>query len=141
MKQRISFITIGVNNLQAVKQFYINVFGWKTLKDSDGVVFFKMNGLILALYPSEELAKDAGIKNEGKGFKRFAPSINFNSEKEVDKVYKSLIAKGAKALKPPQKVFWGGYNCYIADIENNIWEFAYNPFLKMDKKGNVISHK
>jgi predicted enzyme related to lactoylglutathione lyase len=141
LDQRITFFTIGVDNLEKVKQFYIDVFGWKPMKDDNGIVFFKLNGFILSLFPNNELAKDAGVKNDGKGFKRSSLAINFNSEKEVDKIFKSLKEKGVKILKPPQKVFWGGYHCYIADVENNLWEIAYNPFLKMDKKGNVGSHK
>lgn len=62
MQQRLSFITLGVNDLDSVKNFYIEKFGWKPLKDSDGIVFFKLNGFILALFPNEELAKDANLK-------------------------------------------------------------------------------
>ncbi len=141
INQRISFITIGVNNLQKVKNFYIEQFGWKPMKDSDGIVFFKMNGFILGLFPADELAKDAGVKNDGKGFKRVTFAINFNSAKEVDETFDSLKLKGAKIVVPPEKVFWGGYRGYVADVENNLWEFAYNPFLKMDDQGNVEKHK
>jgi predicted lactoylglutathione lyase len=141
MQQRLSFLTIGVNDLEAMKNFYIEKFGWQPMKDSDGIVFFKLNGFILGLYPAKELAEDIGIAQDGSGFKRITTAINFSSEKEVDDVFTDLSQKGVHIVKPPSKVFWGGYSGYIADIENNYWEFAYNPFMAMDEDGNVSEHK
>jgi len=141
MKQRITFFTIGVADLDAMKNFYKDKFGWKTMKDSDGIVFFKLNGFIFGLYPKHELAEDIGVKDDGKGFKAFAMAVNLNSEKEVDDLFVEFKKKGVNIIKAPEKVFWGGYRGYVADIENNYWEFAYNPFLKLDSDGNVDSHK
>jgi predicted enzyme related to lactoylglutathione lyase len=141
MDQRLNFLTIGANNLQELKRFYIEKFGWTTMKDDDGIVFFKLNGIILALFPVDELAADAGIEQDGKGFKRITISINYRSKEEVDLVFERLQQNGVDILKSPSKVFWGGYSGYIADIEKNIWEIAYNPFLKLDAKGNIIEHQ
>ncbi len=141
MQQRITFFTIGVSDLDAMKNFYEEKFGWKTMKDSDGIVFFKMNGFIFGLFPKEELAEDIGVKNKEIDFKQFAMAINLNSEKEVDDLFTDFKKKGVKIIKAPEKVFWGGYRGYVADIENNYWEFAYNPFLKLDNEGNVDSHE
>lgn len=140
MKQLLNFITLGVHDLDKMKSWYKEKFGWKTLKDSDGIVFFKLNGFILALFPADELADDVGVKQDGKGFKRFTLAINYKSEQEVDKAFEDLAKKGVKTIKEPQKVFWGGYSGYIADAEDNYWELAYNPFLEMDDKGNVVTH-
>jgi uncharacterized protein len=141
MDQRISFFTIGVSDLNAVRDFYKEKFGWTPMKDSDGIVFFKLNGFIFGLYPKEELAEDIGVKNDGKGFKRFTMAINMESEKAVDILFEEFKKKGVKIVKAPEKVFWGGYRGYVADIEDNYWEFAYNPFLKLDAGGNVDSHE
>jgi catechol 2,3-dioxygenase-like lactoylglutathione lyase family enzyme len=140
MKQLLHFITLGVHDLDKMKNWYKQKFGWETLKDENGIVFFKLNGFILGLFPANELADDIGIVQDGKGFKRFSLAINYESEKEIDDVVKQLKKEGVRIIKEPQKVFWGGYHAYIADPEDNYWEFAYNPFLKMDKDGNVISH-
>ncbi|HEY5327943.1 MAG TPA: VOC family protein, partial [Mucilaginibacter sp.] len=67
--------------------------------------------------------------------------ITYRSQKEVDDVFMALEDKGVHIVKPPQKVFWGGYSGYVADIEGNLWEIAYNPFLEMDKAGNILSSK
>ncbi len=141
MEQRISFITLGVNDLEKSKHFYQDKFGWKTLKDSEGIVFFKLNGLILGLFPRNELAQDAGVAEDGSGFKRFTLALNLRSEQEVDQLFSELRKKDVKIIKQPEKVFWGGYRGYIVDLDNNLWEIAYNPFLILDKQGNVMGHK
>lgn len=141
MKQRISFFTIGVNDLSAMKEFYIKKFGWTPMKDSDGIVFFKLNGFIFGLYPKHELSEDIGVEDNGVGFKNFTLAINMNSEKEVDELFEKFKINGVRIIKYPEKVFWGGYRGYVSDIENNYWEFAYNPFLSLDKEGNVIEHQ
>jgi catechol 2,3-dioxygenase-like lactoylglutathione lyase family enzyme len=140
MKQILSFLTLGVQDLEKMKEFYKEKFGWSYLKDSGGIVFFKLNGIILGLYPAADLAEDVGVQDDGHGFKRFTLAINFSSEQEVNKAAEELRAKGVKILKEPQKVFWGGYHCYVADIENNYWELAFNPFVTFDKDGNVDTH-
>jgi len=140
MEQRLSFITIGVKNMDKLKQFYIEKFKWTPLKQQ-GIVFFKLNGFILALYPADELAKDAGVPQDGSGFKRFTLSINYKSEKEVDEAFKALKGVGVHIIKEPQKASWGGYSGYVADIEDNLWEIAYNPFLELDSNGNVSTHQ
>jgi catechol 2,3-dioxygenase-like lactoylglutathione lyase family enzyme len=132
MQQRLSFLTIGVNDLEQMKNFYIEKFGWQPMKDNDGIVFFKLNGFILGLFPANELAEDIGISQDGSGFKRITTAINFSSEKEVDDVFAEMQQKGVRIIKAPAKVFWGGYSGYIADIENNYWEFAFNPFIKFE---------
>ena len=141
MEQRLNFITIGAADLNKLKQFYIDKFKWPPLKDSDGIVFFKLNGFILSLFPANELAADAGVPGDGAGFKKFTLAINYKSEKDVDEVFKTLQARGVKVIKAPQKASWGGYSGYVADIEGNLWEIAYNPFLEMDDKGNVLTHR
>jgi catechol 2,3-dioxygenase-like lactoylglutathione lyase family enzyme len=105
MNQRLTFITLGVSDLEKAKEFYVNVFGWKPIKDDQGIVFFKLNGLILSLFPNEELAKDAGVPNDGTGFKRMTLAINFKSEQEVDVAFAEAVGKGAKSVVKPEKVF------------------------------------
>lgn len=121
--------------------FYKNVFGWTPMKEEGGIVFFKLNGFILGLYPAGELAEDVGTTQNGNGFKRMTLAMNFRSEQEVNEAFALLTSKGAKAVKNPEKVFWGGYRGYIADVEDNYWELAYNPFLEMDEAGNISAHQ
>lgn len=141
MQQRLTYLTLGVSDFDAMKAFYKKVFGGKPLKEPEGIVFFKLNGIILSLYPSGELAADAGVSADGKGFKRFTLAINFNSPEEVDTAFEEAVKGGAKAIKQPEKAFWGGYSSYIADPEDNLWELAFNPYLETDAEGNVTGHQ
>lgn len=137
--QRLSFITLGAKDLFQLKQFYINKFKWTPLKENGSIAFFKMNGFILGLYPAKDLATDAGIPEIGSGFKKFTLSVNYKSEKEVDEAFATMKENGVEIIKAPKKASWGGYSGYVADIENNLWEIAYNPFLEMDMFGNVLT--
>ena len=137
MNQHIHLVTLGVNDLQASKQFYAETLGWKPSSPQEGVVFFQAGGVVLSLFPREELAKDAQISSEGSGFAGFSLAYNARSEAEVDEIIADLKAKGVKILKEPQKVFWGGYSSYFADPDGYCWEVAYNPFFPFDENGNL----
>jgi catechol 2,3-dioxygenase-like lactoylglutathione lyase family enzyme len=133
MEQKITFFTLGVNDLKTSIDFYENKFGWKRSElSNENLILYPLNGIHIALYSREELAKDATVDSIGNGFKGFTISHNVWSEKEVDELIQSLRSKGVKIVKEPQKVFWGGYSSYIADPDGNLWEIAYNPYLKKD---------
>ncbi|MBE7436868.1 MAG: VOC family protein [Spirochaetales bacterium] len=141
MEQRISFITLGVQNLQRARDFYVDVLGWKPMKDDQGVVFFLCQGIVLGLFPSQELALDMGQDFRACHFRPFSLACNLRSEAEVDAFFQDLKSKNVRILKEPQRVFWGGYHGYFADSEGNAWEVAYNPFVKMDDEGRLLLHE
>ncbi len=138
MEQRLTIITLGVSDQKKSTEFYENNFGWMRLSFStENIVFFYLNRIQLALFGKSELARDATVDNDGKGFKGITISYNRKSEIEVDEIIKRLKAKGVKIIKEPSKVFWGGYSSYIADLDGNLWEIAFNPYLHLDEKGNI----
>ena len=138
MEQRLSIVTLGVSDLNLSTLFYETIFGWTKTKDSNQhISFFKLNGIILGLYPREELAKDATVSGDGSGFKGSTLAYNTRSEHEVDQIIQTLRAKAVTIIKEPQKVDWGGYSSYISDPDGHLWEIAYNPFLEMDTHGNI----
>jgi catechol 2,3-dioxygenase-like lactoylglutathione lyase family enzyme len=138
MNQHIHLITLGVSDLERSYEFYSQTLGWEAASASnDGVKFFQAGGVVLSLFPREELAKDALVPSEGNGFAGFTLAYNAQSEIEVDEIIRDLKAKGVKILKEPQKVFWGGYSSYFADPDGNCWEVAYNPFFPFDESGNL----
>ncbi len=133
MEQKLAFITLGVKNLNISLKFYKNIFGWELSEISNEYLkVFELNGFYLALYSREELANDATVDNFGDGFKGFTLSHNVKSEQAVDDLISKLRNIGVKIVKEPQKVIWGGYSSYIADPDGNLWEIAYNPYLKND---------
>lgn len=138
MEQRLTIITLGVKDLKLSTGFYEENFGWKRLSSStENITFFYLNGIQLALFDRGELAKDAGVDNDGNGFKGITISYNTRSETEVDEIIMRLKNKGVKIIKEPAKVFWGGYSSYITDLDGNLWEIAFNPYLQLDEKGDI----
>lgn len=132
MEQRITFITLGANDLNSAVDFYENKFGWKRSEMSqDNIVIYELDGILFSLYSRIELADDARVEPFGNGFKGFTLSYNVKNENEVDSLIEDLRAKGVKIIKEPQKVFWGGYSSYVADPDGNLWEIAFNPFLSI----------
>lgn len=135
---RITLVTLGVADVAASTAFYKKL-GWKRSSASnDNVTFFHMNGTVLGLFGRGELAKDAGVENTPPGFSGVTLAHNFNSEAEVDGAYAFALSCGATGIKPPQKVFWGGYSCYFADPDGHLWEMAYNPFMPLGADGHMV---
>ena len=73
------------------------------------------------------MAEDAKVPKEGTGFEGFVLAHNVESEKEVDEVVVQAVDAGAKPVKKPKKVFWGGYSGYFKDLDGHLWEVAHNP--------------
>ncbi|MBX2969400.1 MAG: VOC family protein [Cyclobacteriaceae bacterium] len=140
MEQRLTLITLGVADVHRATEFYEQKFGWKKAASSnDDITFFMLNGIMLSLFNRESLAEDAAVvSSAGTGFKGFTLAWNARSEAEVDAIVGDLKSKGVTVVKEPQQVFWGGYSGYVADVDGNLWEIAFNPFLPMDERGNVV---
>jgi uncharacterized protein len=137
MEQRVSLITLGVSNLERSQQFYERI-GWRrSMAQSEGIVFFQAGGMAVALYPREELAKDAKVAPEGSGFPGITLAYNARNRSEVDSVLADAVAAGAKLLKPAQEAFWGGYSCYFSDPDGYLWEVAWNPSFPIAADGSI----
>ena len=135
MNQHLHIITLVVRDFEISKKFYAETLGWKISRPQEGIVFFQAGGVVLALFPREELAKDALVDSEGQDSAAFTLAYNARSEAGVDEIINDLRSKGVKIVKEPQKVFWGGYSSYFADPDDNRWEVAYNPFFPFDEQG------
>ena len=137
MDQRVSMITLGVADLARSEAFYRRL-GWRKARESqEGIVFFQLPGLLLGLFPLDELAKDQGRPGADLGFGAMNLAHNLSSRDRVDALYSKALEVGATALKPPQEVFWGGYSGYVTDPDGHPWEFAYNPFAPLADDGTL----
>lgn len=138
MEQRMSLITLGVADLQRAVAFYRTAVGWEPEQSPPGVVFFDLNGVVFALWPHDELAKDIGMTAGGvPAYRGYALAHNVRSEAEVDAIFERLKQNGATILKQPQKAFWGGYSGYFSDPDGHVWEIAYNPFWTIRQDGRM----
>jgi len=137
MEQRVSIITLGVADLKRSMEFYERL-GWRRARvPSDGIVFFQAGGMALALFPRDELAKDAEIAPDGSGFKGISLAYNTRNRAEVNSVLEDAEAAGAKLLKPAQEAVWGGYSGYFSDPDGFLWEVAWNPSFRMAQDGSI----
>jgi len=134
---RVSIITLGVSDLVSATEFYQKL-GWKKSdKSQDSISFLKGSNIILGLYGREELAKDVGVENTPPGFSGISLALNMPDEEAVDLFVQLAKSAGAKVVKQPQKVFWGGYSGYFSDLDGHLWEIAHNPFVGFDAQGNL----
>jgi catechol 2,3-dioxygenase-like lactoylglutathione lyase family enzyme len=137
MEQRLSLITLGVEDVARATAFYTSL-GWRPSPPSnETITFFQMGGIILALYGFEDLAGDARTAVAPEGVGAAALAYNTRSRPEVDKVLAFAASKGAAILKPAEEAFWGGYSGCFADPDGHVWEVAWNPFFAIDDEGNI----
>jgi uncharacterized protein len=137
MEQRVSIVTLGVADLIRSREFYERL-GWRRAAvETEGIVFFQAGGMALALYPREELAKDASLASDGQGFRGITLAYNARTRGEVDSVLEEARAAGADILKAAQEVFWGGYSGYFVDPDGFMWEVAWNPFFPIAEDGSI----
>jgi catechol 2,3-dioxygenase-like lactoylglutathione lyase family enzyme len=133
MKPKVGLTTLGVRDLERSLVFYRDGLGWPphNYNADAGVVFFALEGTWLSLYSRDKLAADALQAEDGHGFSGITLAHNEPSPETVDAVFAQAIAAGARVVKPPQKVFWGGYSGYFADPDGHLWEIAFNPFMDL----------
>ena len=139
MKSHISTITLAVDNLERALSFYRSL-GLKTkgiigtefkgddTHPSGNVVMFELkNGMILALYPRTELAKDANVKLEPKSSTEMSVGQFVESKEEVDELLAQAKAAGATITDEPHERPWGIYSGYFRDPDGHLWEIIWSP--------------
>lgn len=136
MEQRVSLITLGVDDLARARRFYEDGLGWTPTAAPEGVVFYQLPGIALALFGRADLAEDAHHRIDGR-FSGITIAINQRSEADVDAVLAQADAAGATILKPAERVFWGGYSGYFGDPDGHVWEVALNPEWTINDDGTL----
>jgi catechol 2,3-dioxygenase-like lactoylglutathione lyase family enzyme len=139
MEPQISLITLGVTDLERAIHFYRDGLGWPHSSVGAGeVAFFHTKGTVLALYPHEALAADAGLPVARPGFSGITLAHNVRSRELVDVVMEEAIAAGAALVKAARELSWGGYVGYIADPDDHVWEIAWNPGFSFADDGSLL---
>lgn len=134
MKPSISFITLGVADLERSLRFYRDGLGLPThgivgqAFETGAVAFFDMaGGMKLALWPQTSLAHEVGMTPAPHSPTAFSLAHNVASRAEVDALMRDAEAAGARIVKPPYDTFYGGYAGWFADPDGHLWEIAWNP--------------
>ena len=136
MEQRLSLVTLGVEDLEPSRSFY-EALGWMTgAETGDDVVFFQAGGMIVALWDRAKLAEDSCVEDEG-GWGGVTLAYNTRTREEVDALIAEARAAGATIGREPAETFWGGYSGLFIDPGGHPWEVAYNPRWTVDQDGSV----
>jgi catechol 2,3-dioxygenase-like lactoylglutathione lyase family enzyme len=138
MRPRINVLTLGVDDLERSLAFYRDGMGLDTdgiigKEFEDGaIVLFKMkDDLILSLYPTASLAKDAKVTATKARLGAASIGQLVKSKAEVDAVIRQAEQAGAIVTDPPHDRFWGGYSGYFHDPNGHLWEIIWNPRLSV----------
>ena len=132
MDFRLSFITLGVADLERASRFYTEGLGFPRVKSPAGATFFELGGARLALYPRHLLAADAGLSPGVSGFANVALACNVASMTSADRLLQAAADAGGRITRPGRRTDWGGYAGYFADLDGFVWEVAWNPRSRME---------
>ena len=136
MEQRLSLVTLGVEDLERALRFY-EALGWRG-QQVEGTVFFQAGGIALVLWGRDQLAEDSGISDDGSGgFGGIALAHNVRSRDEVDAVVAAAAEAGATVTRPPAETFYGGYAGCFTDPDGHVWEIAHNPGFALAEDGSL----
>jgi predicted lactoylglutathione lyase len=131
--QRISFLTLAVNDLEASRRFYVDGLGWTPDMEVEGDVVMLMAGdkLVLSLWDRKHFQAEVGQIAPGlaerDGVPPFTIAHNVATRDEVDAVLATARAAGADPVHDAVRREWGGYTGYFADPDGYRWEIAFNP--------------
>ncbi len=136
MEQRISIVTLGVEDLVRSLRFY-EALGWQG-QEVQETVFFQAGGMAVVLWSRAALAADSGIiDDEGASFGGIALAHNVRSRRQVDELVEQAAAAGATVTRQPAETFYGGYAGCFRDPDGHTWEIAFNPGFPLDDRGNL----
>ncbi|GAA1670942.1 glyoxalase [Mycolicibacterium murale] len=136
MDQRVSLITLGVDDLARSRAFFEQGLGWTPTAVHDEVAFYQLPGIALGLFGRSDLAADARHPVDGT-FSGITIAVNQRGVADVDRVFAEAAAAGATIVKPPEHTEWGGYSGYFADLDGHLWEIACNPQWTINDDGSI----
>jgi uncharacterized protein len=140
VKPRIHVITLAVADLHRALEFFRDGLGLPTrgvvatqfkgdeTSPAGAIAMFHLDGgLILAVYPRTELAKDAGIPLAPPSSGEFSIGHVVESRAEVDALLIQAEAAGATVTDRAHDRAWGIYSGYFRDPDGHMWEVIHNP--------------
>jgi catechol 2,3-dioxygenase-like lactoylglutathione lyase family enzyme len=143
MRSRIDVITLAVSDLDRSLAFYrdglglrspgvigTEVPGDETTPAGAAAMFQLEGGLILALYPRTELAKDASIPLGPPRAGEFSIGNLVGSRSDVDALLAQAEAAAATLTGEPHDRPWGIYSDYFRDPDGHLWGVIWNPQLQ-----------
>jgi catechol 2,3-dioxygenase-like lactoylglutathione lyase family enzyme len=119
----ISAITLFVEDLEAAKQFYREVFGLPVAFEDDNSTVFNFGNTIINLLETSaarELIEPAAVATREAG-SRLQLTIEVD---DVDAMCAELATRGVQLLNGPMDRPWGVRTASFSDPGGHIWEIA-----------------
>ncbi len=134
----LAIVTLGVADLDLSIAFYESL-GWEQHGDrAAGIVWFRTSGPWLGLFPTDELAADAGmLAEELPAYRGVTLAVNLPTDTDVDAAFDLVREVGGVVVKEPERMSWGGYSGYFADPDGHLWELCFNPGFPIDADGRI----
>ncbi len=127
MEQRISLVTLGVEDLSRARRFY-EALGWTGARQPDAeVCFFQAGGMVFGLWTALG----------GHGAPGIELAHNVRSPEEVDAVLAEAARAGGTVVRPAGRADWGGTTGAFADPDGYVWEVAHNPGWTLTEAGDI----
>jgi uncharacterized protein len=137
MEQRISLLTLAVDDLGRARAFYEGL-GWRG-QEVEETVFFQAGGIAVVLWSREKLAADCGIANrQPGGFDGIAVAHNVRTLAEVDDILTAAEEAGGTITRRADETFYGGYAGAFCDPDGHAWEVAHNPGFELRDDGTLV---
>ena len=137
---RIDIITLAVSDLERALAFYRDGLGFETRgvigtefagdehTPAGALALFELEGgLMMALYPRTELAKDANVELGPPKTGEFSIGHLVSSAAEVDALLAQAQRAGATLTDQAHERPWGIYSGYFRDPDGHLWEVIWNP--------------
>lgn len=127
MEQRVSLITLGVDDLQRARRFY-EALGWTGAQQPDDeVCFFQAGGMVFGLWTALGGHEAPGVEL----------AHNVRSAEEVAILLGDAERAGARIVRPAAVAEWGGTTGAFADPDGYVWEVAHNPQWTIGPDGSI----
>jgi catechol 2,3-dioxygenase-like lactoylglutathione lyase family enzyme len=127
MDQRISLVTLGVDDLGRARAFY-EALGWGGAEQPDDeVCFYQAGGMVFALWTALG----------GHGAPGIELAYNVRTPEEVGSVLDEARRAGGTIARPAVVAEWGGTTGAFADPDGYVWEVAHNPDWTLGDDGSV----
>ena len=142
MDARIDVITLAVRDLDRALAYYRDGLGLESrgvvatefvgndTTPAGAIAMFELRGgLILAIYPRTELAKDANVSLGPPKTGEFSIGHLVGSKSEVDDLLAEAEKAGAMLTDQAHDRPWGIYSGYFRDPDGHLWEIIWNQRL------------
>jgi uncharacterized protein len=106
MEQRISVLTIGADDLNAMKKFYGQVLGWTTVAENKDIAFYKLNGFLLSICDRKMLFDFVGVDHKEQGFRSVTIGHNVDTKEEVQRTLRTTKGQSENLERADRTTIW-----------------------------------